>query len=297
MDSDREALVDFKNGLHDPENRLSSWKGSNCCQWWGISCETTSGAVIAVDLHNPYPNNYDESTGTSGFWNLSGEIRPSLTKLKFLRLLDLSFNTFDGNTIPQFFGSLKNLQYLNLSNSGGIYILGGGNYEIVGSYYESFVVNMKGQPLRYTKTLSLVTALDLSGNNLSGDLPIEITNLLGLLVLDLSSNQITGHIPESISKLKELLSLDLSSNRFSGAIPQSLGSLSSLGYLNLSNNELSGPIPDKDQMLTFNASSFAGNVGLCGRQLAVKCPVLPVGEGEKLHHIFKEKAKRFSMSA
>nr|XP_048329779.1 receptor-like protein 47 [Ziziphus jujuba var. spinosa] len=43
-------------------------------------------------------------------------------------------------------------------------------------------------------------------------------------------------------------------------------------YLNLSNNELSGPIPDKDHMLTFDASSFAGNVGLCGSSLAVKCP-------------------------
>ncbi|KAH7527949.1 hypothetical protein FEM48_Zijuj05G0020300 [Ziziphus jujuba var. spinosa] len=135
--------------------------------------------------------------------------------------------------------------------------------------------------------------LDLSGNNLSGDLPIEMTNLLGLVVLNLSRNRFTGHIPKSISKLKQLSSLDLSSNRFSGAIPQSLGSLSFLGYLNLSNNELSGPIPDNDHMLTFNASSFAGNVGLCGGPLAVKCPV---GEGEKLDQIFKEKAKRFSMS-
>ncbi|KAH7527936.1 hypothetical protein FEM48_Zijuj05G0019000 [Ziziphus jujuba var. spinosa] len=100
-------------------------------------------------------------------------------------------------------------------------------------------------------------------NNLSGDLPIEMTNLLGLVVLNLSRNRFTGHIPKSISKLKQLSSLDLSSNRFSGAIPQSLGSLSFLGYLNLSNNELSGPIPDNDHMLTFNASSFAGNVGLC----------------------------------
>ncbi|KAH7527969.1 hypothetical protein FEM48_Zijuj05G0022300 [Ziziphus jujuba var. spinosa] len=56
LESDREALVELKNGLNDPEKRLSSWKGSNCCEWPGISCDNSSGAVIAVDLHNPYPN-------------------------------------------------------------------------------------------------------------------------------------------------------------------------------------------------------------------------------------------------
>ncbi|KAH7527916.1 hypothetical protein FEM48_Zijuj05G0017000 [Ziziphus jujuba var. spinosa] len=113
LDSDKEALMDFKTGLHDPENRLSSWKGSNCCQWQGISCNNTTGAVIAVDLHNPHG-----SSSRHDFWSLSGEIRPSLTKLKSLRHLDLSFSTFNDNLIPEFFGYLKDLQYLNLSNAG-----------------------------------------------------------------------------------------------------------------------------------------------------------------------------------
>ncbi|KEH16342.1 leucine-rich receptor-like kinase family protein [Medicago truncatula] len=51
-------------------------------------------------------------------WNQSGELRPSLMKLKSLRHLDLSFNTFNGIPIPEFFGSLVNLQYLNLSTAG-----------------------------------------------------------------------------------------------------------------------------------------------------------------------------------
>ena len=50
--------------------------------------------------------------------NLSGEIRPSLIELKSLRSLDLSDNTFEHIPIPKLFGSLKNLQYLNLSNCG-----------------------------------------------------------------------------------------------------------------------------------------------------------------------------------
>lgn len=31
LGTEREALIDFKDGLEDPENWLSSWKGSNCC--------------------------------------------------------------------------------------------------------------------------------------------------------------------------------------------------------------------------------------------------------------------------
>lgn len=30
-ESDREALIEFKIGLQDPDNHLSSWQGSNCC--------------------------------------------------------------------------------------------------------------------------------------------------------------------------------------------------------------------------------------------------------------------------
>ncbi|KAH7527968.1 hypothetical protein FEM48_Zijuj05G0022200 [Ziziphus jujuba var. spinosa] len=131
---------------------------------------------------------------------------------------------------------------------------------------------MKDHSRMFSKSLSLVVALDVSENNLSGDLPEELTKLLGLVSLNLSRNHISGHVPESISKLKVLESLDLSNNRFSGAIPESLKSLSFLGYLNLSNNDLSGRIPYKDHMITFEASCYGGNQGLCGAPLAVKCP-------------------------
>ncbi|KAH7527921.1 hypothetical protein FEM48_Zijuj05G0017500 [Ziziphus jujuba var. spinosa] len=304
LDSDKEALMDFKTDLHDPENRLSSWKGSNCCQWQGISCNNTTGAVIAVDLHNPHG-----SSSRHDFWSLSGEIRPSLTKLKSLRHLDLSFSTFNDNLIPEFFGYLKDLQYLNLSNAGfsgalppNLGNLSSLQYLDIESldllvhnlewatglvslrhlimnevnlsmyYEENVVLTMKGQSRIFNKILNLVVCLDLSGNNLTGDLPGEITKLLGLVFLNLSRNHISGHIPKRISELKQLSSLDLSSNKFTGAIPQSMASLSSLGYMNLSNKNFSGRIPYKDHLTTFEASSFAGNPGLCGDPLTLKCP-------------------------
>ncbi|KAF2320656.1 hypothetical protein GH714_029840 [Hevea brasiliensis] len=69
---------------------------------------------LLVDLRNP--SDYD-SFGRYDLSSLNGEIRPSLTKLKSLKYLDLSFNTFDGS-IPDFLSSLENLQYLNLSKAG-----------------------------------------------------------------------------------------------------------------------------------------------------------------------------------
>lgn len=79
LESDREALIDLKSDLKYSKNRFSSWKGSNCCQWKGISCENSTRSVISVDLHNPYSPLYEFEKWSS--MNLSGEISSSLLKL------------------------------------------------------------------------------------------------------------------------------------------------------------------------------------------------------------------------
>ena len=104
------------NGLKDSSNRLSSWRGGNCCQWDGISCENTTGIVMSIDLHSPYSR--EETYENWSFMSLTGEIRPSLMELKSLRYLDSSGNSFKYIPIPKFIGSLKNLQYLNLAYCG-----------------------------------------------------------------------------------------------------------------------------------------------------------------------------------
>lgn len=196
----------------------------------------------------------------------SGEILFELSNLSSLQVLDLAENTLTGR-IPTTLGDLKAMSQEQMTNKYLLY----GKYR--GVYYEeSLVVNLKNKLQKYNKTLSLVTAIDLSGNNLSGDFPVELTNLQGLMVLNLSRNHITGQIPESISRLQQLESLDLSSNDLSGAIPRTMASLFFLGFLNLSKNNLSGKIPDGGQMSTFDAYAFEGNPGLCGAPIVVKCP-------------------------
>ncbi|KAK4424942.1 Receptor-like protein EIX1 [Sesamum alatum] len=197
----------------------------------------------------------------------------NLSSLTSLQVLDLAENSFSGG-IPASLGDLKAMAQQQITNEYLLY----GRYR--GVYYEeNLVVNLKNQSQKFTKTLSLVTAIDLSGNNLRGDFPVELTNLQGLMVLNLSRNHISGQIPDSISRLRQLASLDLSSNDLSGAIPGSMESLSFLGYLNLSNNNLSGKIPEKGQMWTFGSKAFEGNPGLCGALLNVTCPGEDLGKG------------------
>ncbi|XP_057990423.1 receptor-like protein EIX2 [Hevea brasiliensis] len=196
----------------------------------------------------------------------SGELLLALSNLSSLQILDLAENQLNGS-IP---ANLSNLKAMTQQQNVNHYLLYGTLSEHH-NYQENIYVTINGLELRYTRTLSLLTSIDMSGNNLSGELPEAITKLVGLEVLNLSRNHISGQIPKSISELRQLLSLDLSGNRLSGPIPQSISSLTFLGNLNVSNNNLSGIIPSTNQMSTFNASSFAGNPGLCGDPLTVKC--------------------------
>ncbi|KAJ8574271.1 hypothetical protein K7X08_026076 [Anisodus acutangulus] len=109
----------------------------------------------------------------------------------------------------------------------------------IGNVRESAMVTTKGNMYQYDTILVLVTSMDVSSNNLSGDIPISLTRLAGLKSFNFSKNNLTGRIPNDIGDMKVLESVDLSENQHSGRIPQSLSSLSTLAYLNLSDNNLS----------------------------------------------------------
>ncbi|XP_048330554.1 receptor-like protein EIX1 [Ziziphus jujuba] len=264
LESDREALVELKNGLNDPEKRLSSWKGSNCCEWPGISCDNSSGAVIAVDLHNPYPNGL-YSSGRYVFLNISGEITPSLTKLESLKHLDLSFNTFNGNPIPEFFGYLKNLQYLNLSHAGfsGAVPQKFGNLsrlqyldveslslQVHNLEWVTGLVSLKhlvmnkvnlsmlgSDWIRTLNKLPTLTELHLSSCNLPGPIPpLTFVNLTSLVHLDLSSNNMYSKIPDWFVNISSLVTLKMSANKLFGRIPLGFSDLPNLQFLHLDQN-------------------------------------------------------------
>ena len=138
-------------------------------------------------------------------------------------------------------------------------------------YKDSMTIVNMGVELKLVKILTIFTAINLLNNRFYGEIPDSVGNLKALIVLNLSSNNFMSHIPSSLGNLVDLESLDLSRNSISGEIPQQLTSLTFLEYLNLSQNQLFGPIPQGGQFLTFQSSSFEGNIGLCGFQLSKKC--------------------------
>ena len=88
-----------------------------------------------------------------------------------------------------------------------------------------------------------VTELNLTSNQLKGEIPPELANLTNLKVLALGGNELTGPIPTWLGGLTNLEELRLWENELTGTIPAELGSLVNLKELQLADNQLTGEIP------------------------------------------------------
>ncbi|GFQ06319.1 DNA-damage-repair/toleration protein drt100 [Phtheirospermum japonicum] len=271
--SERKALLRFKASLSDPSNRLSSWMTNDYCSWAGVECDDATGHVIGLHLRNR-GTIIDNMFGFVQYEEtvLRGNmIDSSLLELKYLSDLDLSFNDFNGSSIPASLGSMKQLRYLNLSNnlfyghlpeelgelkqlkelefssnqlSGEIPISLGqlSNLERIDIYNNAFEGTLTEDWLQTQKAL---TRLHLSNCSITGMLPKGLSSLMNLTYLSLSNNHIEGPMPEIASNLRRLYLSDLSSNHLVGDIPPEVTSLASLIGLNLSHNHLRGKIPRK----------------------------------------------------
>ncbi|XAR65510.1 Non-specific serine/threonine protein kinase [Bertholletia excelsa] len=176
--------------------------------------------------------------------HLTGRIPYQIGNISGLQALNLGNNSFSRD-IPETLLGLKNLTFLDLSNNN----FGREVQEIFGRFTQvNFLVlhsNFYTGGLNSSGVLTLpnVSRLDLSQNNFSGPLPVEISKMKSLELLILAHNQFSGSIPTEYGYLKGLQALDLSFNMLNGSIPASLGNLSSLLWLMLANNQLSGEIP------------------------------------------------------
>ncbi|KAL4368866.1 hypothetical protein GQ457_05G027740 [Hibiscus cannabinus] len=190
---------------------------------------------------------------------LSGDIPPWMGKsLPKLIILSLHTNMFTG-TIPEQICNLSYLQILDLSHNN---LVGNKSDDKIfyktskGSFFEDILVVMKGRVVNYGTTLNLVKTMDLSDNNLAGEIPEQATSLAGLQSLNFSHNHLVGKIPDNIGAMESLECFDLSTNNLSGEIPLTISDLTFLSHLNLSYNKFTGKIPTGTQLQSMNAYSF-----------------------------------------
>ncbi|GAU49740.1 hypothetical protein TSUD_43270 [Trifolium subterraneum] len=216
--------------------------------------------------------------------NFNGSLPSNLCHLRELQVIDLSLNSLSGG-IPTCVNNFTSMAQ-DTKNS---YSLKDHSYKIKSTYgflviepYDFYIFLMwKGVDQSFKNADKFLKSIDLSSNNLTGEIPTEIENLFGLISLNLSRNNLTGEIPSNIGYLKLLDVLDLSRNHLSGRIPSSLAHIDRLAMLNLSSNELYGKIPIGTQLQTFDASSFEGNFNLCGQPLDRECPEEELAEHQK----------------
>ncbi|KAJ7523260.1 hypothetical protein O6H91_18G043900 [Diphasiastrum complanatum] len=232
-----------------------------------LAMQTWSNTLEVLDLSSNFltgdlPNQTAELLRLISFNlshnSLSGAVPPLFGYFHKLTTLDLSDNQLIGEVPTSLFQSpsLKDLRLSHNQLSGSIIL---DDAIASGSIPTHYVLPFSHSHATASVSLSPLSVLDLSWNDINGSIPQNIGSLAMLEVLDLSRNKLTGNIP-SLSQLDHLQILDLSFNQLNGAIPVQMPV--SLQGFNVSNNDLSGKIPYNVEHKFPQSSFFPGNSDL-----------------------------------
>lgn len=150
---------------------------------------------------------------------VTGNIPPSIANMNVYGL-ELNNNQLYGTILSSLINETDYFSHLNLSNN-----------------------NLTGSlPEQWSRTeFPLIAFLDLSHNQLSGDVHIDSSDFEPGSDINLSHNQFNGSITTSAHPFRNISSyLDLSHNQLSGPLPMELLASESIGSLDLSHNQYTG---------------------------------------------------------
>ncbi|CAI0426247.1 unnamed protein product [Linum tenue] len=195
---------------------------------------------------------------SAGFY---GQIPSAVSQMSSLVSLDLSTLSFLGH-FPQNHYSMQTLLLTDTNFSGKLPSSLGNLGNL--SRIELSRCNFSGTIPRSLENLAQLNYLDFSSNNLIGPIP-SLGLSKSLVHLDLSYNQLAGDIPAQWGSFQKLEYVDLRHNSFNGSIPPSLFSIPTLQKIQLSFNQLKGPAPEFFQtlkVLVLSSNRFNGTVQL-----------------------------------
>ncbi|PNX71667.1 LRR receptor-like kinase resistance protein [Trifolium pratense] len=257
LDKDKQILLKLKNYLDNKtladQGKYIYWNtnssNSNPCQWQGILCSKEE-RVIGIDLSNS---------------DITGEVFQSFSQLTELTHLDLSQNTLFGY-IPDDLRNCQKLLHLNLSHNildGELNVTGLTTLQMLDLSLNRFHGEIG--LLNFPSMCGNLVTLNISGNNLTGEIGDSFDQCSNLKYLDLSTNKLSGGIWNGFARLTqfsvaenqlngnisyeafplncELVELDLSQNGFVGEAPKEVANCKNLTMLNLSSNNFTGVIP------------------------------------------------------
>ncbi|MBA0770447.1 hypothetical protein Gotri_019082, partial [Gossypium trilobum] len=195
--------------------------------------------------------------------NLIAGSLPSFGSLPGLRVLRLGTNQLFGPVPVELLEGSVPLEELDLSRNGFT-----GSVRVINSTTLK-VLDLSSNQLSGDLPSSLRSCeiVDLSGNTISGDISVMENWEASLVVLNLSSNKLSGSL-SNLSHFEDLNTLNLRNNSLTGALPPLLVTSPRLSVVELSFNQLTGPIPG-----SFFTSTTLKSLNLSGNHLSGVIPL------------------------
>eukprot|EP01024_Parvocaulis_polyphysoides_P015940 TRINITY_DN17057_c0_g1_i2.p1 TRINITY_DN17057_c0_g1~~TRINITY_DN17057_c0_g1_i2.p1 ORF type:complete len:469 (-),score=77.34 TRINITY_DN17057_c0_g1_i2:412-1818(-) len=276
------ALLAFKNGLKDGEEKFTNWDGSDPCKWQFVTCENVGKKqkrVVALEVEGEaykldgyLPGDFSVMKFLKRFslWNEGeGELIYGNLPAEFSELLDLeeikiSQNQLTG-TLHKEWSTLTNLSRFwawqnKFSGSLPVEFSTWVNMQ----EFQVYDTRINGTIPEEYSTWDQMQILSLGGNALEGKLPESITAWKDLKVLEMAENRMTGQLKQEYSVFSNLTQYILENNYFTGTLPVEYSEFSDISNFNIAFNMLTGNLPiefsewTEIQSLRISSNDFQG---------------------------------------
>ncbi|PRP79017.1 putative leucine-rich repeat receptor-like protein kinase [Planoprotostelium fungivorum] len=209
----------------------SMWPGSIVCysngssSWTGVKCDPTIGSITQISI---------------GTWGITGTFPASMSSLTRLFWIYAPDNSISGS-IPDNLST--KMVYLHLANN-----------------------RLNGSMPTWISNCASMALLNVKGNSMGGNLP-NIVAMPQIGLFDVSGNNLSGYVPSDVSSLTSLQYYDVSNNNIAGTFPIFP---TSIQYIGMSRTSLNGAMYSLTSYINLISLSLQG----CG--LSGTIPSLPI---------------------